>query len=58
VVVDAEGQKKTNKTTLRSEWRGLQKKERDLQKKEKKALTGPTFLEMYGYVVYQAITSE
>jgi len=26
VVVDAEGKKKTNKTTLRSEWRGVCKK--------------------------------
>jgi hypothetical protein len=39
VVVDAEGSKKTNDTTLRSEWRGVLKK----------VLTGPTFLEMSGY---------
>jgi len=35
VVVDAEGSKKTNKTTLRSEWRGVRKK---CAKKKKKAV--------------------
>jgi hypothetical protein len=43
VVVDAES-KKTNKTTLRSEWRGVQKK---VCKKEKQALTQPALLEIY-----------
>jgi hypothetical protein len=38
VVVDAEGKKKTNKTTRRSECRGALKKD----------FTGPTFLEMSG----------
>jgi hypothetical protein len=43
VVVDAEGSKKTNDTTLRSEWRGVLKK----------VLTGPKFLEMSGFSVNQ-----
>jgi hypothetical protein len=50
VVVDAES-KKTNKTTLRSEWRGVQK---EVCKKEKQALTQPALLEKYGFGVYQA----
>jgi hypothetical protein len=38
-----QSQRKTNKTTLRSEWRGVQKK---VFKKEKQALTQPALLEM------------
>jgi hypothetical protein len=37
VVVDAEGSRKTNKTTLRSEWRGARK---SVQKEKKKGLDG------------------
>jgi hypothetical protein len=47
------GSKKTNKTTLRSEWRGLQKRKEICLKKSKKALTGPTFLEMSDFATYQ-----
>jgi len=42
VVVDAEGSKKTNKITRRSEWRGVQKK---VCKKGKKDLTQPALPE-------------
>jgi hypothetical protein len=54
VVVDAES-KKTNKTTLRSEWRGVQKK---VCKKEKQALTQPALLEMYDYPTNQDLATQ
>ena len=48
MVVDAEGKKKTNKTTRRSEWRGALKKD----------LTGPAFLEMSGFPTKQDLASQ
>jgi hypothetical protein len=52
VVVDAES-KKTNKITLRSEWRGVrksvQRKRKKLWKERKKDLTEPVLLEMDDY---------
>jgi hypothetical protein len=38
VVVDAEGSKKTNKTTLRSEWRGVRRKKKKAVERKKKRL--------------------
>jgi len=56
VVVEAEVNE-TNKTTRRSEWSSVLKKEKKGQNIQEKDLTGPTLLEMDDFAVNQAVSS-